>query len=110
MTEKESSAPKLTLYQGPSEWSALYGDGALLTVGAHYHADDKIYELCGVEVIQSNDFMRGGHAYDDVAQTLADIVDYTIMRQAAEQEATGLEAEARSLQERARQLRAGAGR
>jgi len=52
--------PKLELHIGSGEWSALYVDGKLDVIGDHYLADEHIRELCGVTVVESDDFLRGG--------------------------------------------------
>ncbi len=66
----------ITVYAGSTEWSALYADGKLHTVGDHYLIDDALRELLGVKTIQSDDFMRGGNHYKNVAQTLTEIREW----------------------------------
>ena len=61
---------KLVRYTGSEDWSALYRDGILDRVGDHYLIDERIQQLCKVEEIHSDDFMRGGNYSHDVAQTL----------------------------------------
>lgn len=65
--------PAMVVHEGSDDWSALYVDGRLETVGDHYLIDERIRHLCQVETIQSDDFLRGGKTYADVAQTLGDI-------------------------------------
>ena len=68
---------KLVRYTGSDEWSALYIDGKLDKVGDHYLIDERIQELVGVEVFDSNDFLLGGDSLSDVAETLEEIQKYT---------------------------------
>jgi hypothetical protein len=64
---------KLVRYTGESDWSALYVDGKLHKVGDHYLIDEAIQVLVGVEEHQSEDFMKGGNDYSDVAKTLDEL-------------------------------------
>jgi hypothetical protein len=109
MTEQtrpsESPFPEsVTLYVGSGEWSALYVNGVLETVGDHYLADERIRKIFGVAVVDSDDFLRGGNGRTDVARTVQDIAAYAMarddrLRRAAElrEQAVALEAEAAAL-------------
>ena len=91
------------------EWSALYIDGKLDTVGDSYHSDERIAQLLGVEEHGDDDaFMRGGNSYADVAQTLDELDSYVNSRtqllaqaEALRAQATALEAQASSFREKA---------
>lgn len=100
-----SNLPKLVLYRGDGEWSALYADGRLVQSGDHYLSDEKIYELAGVEVRHSEDFLRGGSHYEDVAPTVAAAEAYTSLREARDKRAADLEARAVALEAEAAALR-----
>jgi len=67
---------KLVRYTGPNDWSALYVDGELETVGDHYMVDERIALLCGVEVRDGDEFMLGGNSKAGVAHSLAEIEDF----------------------------------
>lgn len=95
-------------HRGDKEWSALYVDGKLAVVGDHYHADEKIAELLGVIEVQSDDFLRGGTHYEDVANTLEELGAYRAERLRRESEAESLRAQARALIEQAKALEAAA--
>jgi len=74
----------IKVYQGSSDWSALYVKGKLVRVGDHYLIDEKIYELLGIETVDSDDFMRGGEQESDVAQTLEELNAFSLSRDAEE--------------------------
>lgn len=67
---------KLVRYTGPNDWSALYVDGNLETVGDHHNVDERIAELCGVELREGDDFLMGSHKRIDTADTLDEIETY----------------------------------
>ena len=100
---------KIVRYTGSGEWSALYVDGKLVQSGDHCLVEDKIAELLGVKEVQSDDFLRGGDSYSDVAETLDDIENYrerhNAVRKAKLTEADRLQAEAYRLLEESRCLR-----
>ena len=96
--------PTMVLYQGSGEWSALYVDGILDRVGDHYLADERIAELAGVEVIQSDAFLRGGESRSDVAATLFEISQYSHDRAQRDEMAEKLRAKAAELLAEAEQL------
>lgn len=62
------------------EWTAVYLDGKLVTVGDSYYADEWLQKRCGVVQVYDDAFMRGGTDYDSVAQTLQEIEDYKMER------------------------------
>lgn len=95
----------IKVYQGSSDWSALYVEGKLVRVGDHYLIDEKIYDLLNIETISSDDFMRGGNQESDVAQTLEEIKAYEELLQAAEDEADELISQAEELERRAKEIR-----
>lgn len=86
------------------EWSALYVDGKLDTVGDNYRIDDRIIELTGVEEREGN-FLLGGKSYDDAAQTIEEIDQYEAGRSTREDEAAALEEQARQLLAKAKEIR-----
>jgi len=92
---------ELVKYEGSDEWSALYVDGKLDTVGDHYHATERIEQLVGVKVIQNDDFLRGGNYRADVAPTLEDLNLYVRERERREAEAARLRAQAAELRAQA---------
>jgi hypothetical protein len=67
---------KLVRYTGPNDWSALYVDGNLETVGDHNLIDERISELCNIEVRDGDDFLLGSHKKIDTADTLDEIEAY----------------------------------
>lgn len=101
------SEKKVTIYEGPGEWSAVYLGDALQRVGDHYLADEWVRVHFGVETIQSDDFMRGGDTRDDVAPTLTDLHAYADDQRARKNWANELRAQAQSLIERAKQVEEG---
>jgi hypothetical protein len=68
---------KYVRYQGGNEWSALYIDGKLDKYGDHYIVDERIEELLGVEVRNSDAFVLD----DDhtVCPLLTDVEDRKTM-------------------------------
>ncbi len=76
-----------TLYEGSEDWSALYEDGELIEVGDHYWVQEKLLQLLGIEVIQSDDFIRGGDQREDVAQNLTAIAEWRRAKSVAEAQA-----------------------
>lgn len=97
--------PELVMYRGSGEWSALYVDGTLERVGDHYYVEERIFELLSVEIVQSDDFMRGRDTREDVASTLEYLEDFRVAREAALQKADELQAEAKRLSQEATRLR-----
>lgn len=67
---------KLVRYTGPNDWSALYVDGNLETVGDHNLVDERIAELCNIEERDSDDFLMGSNKKIDAADTLDEIETY----------------------------------
>lgn len=94
----------LVRYTGGNEWSALYVDGRLDTVGDHYLVDERIAQIAGVEIVDSEDFMLGGSHYEHVARTLDDIQVFSERREALEAQAEALRAQAAELETQARRL------
>ena len=94
----------VVVYQGDNEWSALYVDNKLDTVGDHYYIDERIRELFGVETVCSDDFMRGGNEEADVAQNLGELNEYTNQRESRESIARELQDQAQELLAKAREL------
>lgn len=66
----------LIRYTGPNDWSALYVDGELEIVGDHTQVDERIFEICNVEVRISDDFLMGGNSRNDVAQNMEELETY----------------------------------
>jgi hypothetical protein len=66
----------LIRYTGPNDWSALYVDGELEIVGDHTQVDERIAEICNVEVRIGDDFLMGGNGLHYVAQTLEQLESY----------------------------------
>lgn len=66
----------LIRYTGPNDWSALYVDGDLEIVGDHTQVDERIAEICNVEVRIGDDFLMGGSNRDRAAQTLEELETY----------------------------------
>jgi predicted trehalose synthase len=98
--------PKTVLYEGTGEWSALYVDGKLDTVGDHYLAAERINELFGVVVIQSDDFLLGNPnaSRQDVAQTMDRVAHYNKSRADRQTQAAALREQAEALLEQAAEL------
>lgn len=96
--------PNMTLYRGSGEWSALYVNGTLDRVGDHYLADERIAELAGVEIVQSDDFLCGGSTRKDVAVTLEELNAYVTDRQERIRRAEQLRQQAAALNEEAARL------
>lgn len=95
----------IVVYQGSGEWSALYVKGRLVEVGDHYLAEEKIHQLLGIEVRQSDAFMCGGDYREDVASTIEEIQAYSDERQRLDDQAAYLERQAQELEARAAALR-----
>lgn len=88
------------------DWAALYIDGALdpTTVGDAYIAEEKALRMCGVEIVQSDDWMRGQDQRVGVAKTLDEIEEYRIDREAREARAAELREQAAALLAEAKDL------
>ena len=98
--------PKLEIYSGSGEWSALYIDGKLDVVGDAYLAEEKAMLLCGVEFHQdSPDWIGPKGDKESVAQTTDEIQARKTDRLAREREAEDLEREANALLQQAQRLR-----
>ena len=95
----------IIVYRGSDDWSALYLDGKLIQLGDHYLVQEKIEEIFGIEVYDSDDFLRGGNSREHAAQTLEEVNEYRSKRSQIELDALLLEAQARSLEAQARKLR-----
>ena len=92
------------IYQGSDDWSALYEDGKLVRVSDHYLIEEELHSRLGIEVVQSDDFLRGGNQRANAASTLTELQAYSDERQACEAEAAALEAQAAELRRRAATL------
>jgi hypothetical protein len=69
--------PKLEIHYDPDrEWAALYVDGQLDGVGDAYVREERAFELCGVQQVKDNAFLRGQDRRDGVAKTLAEVAEY----------------------------------
>lgn len=91
---------QVLIYTGDNEWSALYIDGELDTVGDHDVIQARIFGLFDIEHEFSNDFMRGGTDMDSVAQSLGAVALYKARREAAELEIRELKARITELRDR----------
>jgi hypothetical protein len=73
-----TTTPRFVIYQGTGEWSALYVDGKLDTVGDHYRIyEERLPQLVGAEVRYSDAFLQGGDKATDCVERLADVPDET---------------------------------
>jgi len=95
----------IIVYRGSEDWSALYLDGKLIQLGDHYLVQEKIEEIFGIEVYDSDDFLRGGNSREYAAQTLEEVNEYRSKRSQIELDAFLLESQARTLEAQARKLR-----
>jgi len=86
----------LVIYRGTGEWSALYMDGKLERVGDHYLINERIEELLGIQVVDSDDFLRGSDGRE-TAQTLEEIETYRHLREDELRKAASARAEAELL-------------
>jgi hypothetical protein len=71
----------LIRYTGSNDWSALYVDGELEIAGDHIQVDERIAEICNVEVRMSDDFLMGSDNRKDVAQTMEELETYQYRQQ-----------------------------
>jgi len=94
---------KLALHYA-EEWAALYVDGKLCIVGDSYLAEEKAFELLGVEQIHDNAFMRGQTSRDGVALTLEEVEAYRAEKAHRQDRARALQAEAKRLLDAADEL------
>jgi hypothetical protein len=90
------------------EWSGLYVDGELIRHGDHYLADEALYEMFGVQIVDDPAWLLGGdgvrpHA---PAEFLAEVEAYAEACRERERQAAGLEAQAAELERQAKELRA----
>ena len=92
------------------EGSGVYLDGKLQRVGDTYLADEWVRGHFGVVTILSSDYMRGDDSPHDAAQTLDEVRAYTYEREAREQRAADLRAQAERLRAEADALDAGVSR
>jgi len=95
---------KLTMYQGSEDWSALYVDGKLNYVGDHYNVEERIHELVGVEIIQSDGFLLGGNYREDAAKTVEEVEAFDRAAEEVAESASNLREEAARLLALANQL------
>lgn len=82
------------------EWTAVYLDGKLQTVGDSYLADEWLQGYVGVkvvQVVQDDAFMRGGSSSNTVAKTLDELHDYQLERDRKLAQAQKLRDEAQDL-------------
>lgn len=98
--------PHVVLYEGSDEWSALYVDGTLDTVGDHYRSAERIQQLFEVVVIQSDDFLLGNQSAtrDQVAKNLHIVNRYHRDLEDRKARAAQLREEAAALLEQAKEL------
>jgi len=110
---KYDKIESVELHVGSGEWSALYVNGELDTVGDHHLSHERIAELYGVTVVQSDDFLRGGdgiarsNGSPPPAQTLEQVHDYARERVDRETRAKRLRGQAADLIKEAIDLEAG---
>lgn len=95
---------KLVRYTGPNDWSALYVDGELDRVGDHYLIEERIAELCDVELRDGDEFLLGSNRKVDTAQTLEEIEDYINNQYEREEQAEKLRRQAAELLRQAEEL------
>lgn len=93
---------EMVILRTGGEWSALYIDGKLVKYGDHYLVDEHIYEMFGIQVDESSDWMRGDTSGMDVAQTLDEVEQYRSEREAAQELAKELRRQASDLEKRFR--------
>lgn len=62
------------------DWAALYVDGKLEYVGDSYLTEERAFALLGVITSQDDAFMRGQNKREGVAQTLAEVAEYSRKR------------------------------
>lgn len=86
------------------DWAALYVDGKLTVVGDTYQAEEKAFELLGVQTMVDDSFMRGQTSRDGVAQTLEEVDAYRTERAQRGERARALRAEAKRLLDAADEL------
>lgn len=96
---------RLTVVRGSDDWSALYVDGAIDSVGDKHNIRERVYELLGVTVIDSDDFLLGQNQRTGVAKTLSEMLEYTRWQEEREREASELEEKAAALRDRAKTIR-----
>lgn len=94
------------LVEGTEEWSALYLNGKLYSVGDTYNRYEEIISLLGIGHEQSDDFLCGGLGRSDVALTLDDMYAYRNVRIQREERVRELRARADELAREAAQLEA----
>lgn len=88
------------------EWSALYINGQLDTVGDSYLVDERLEELLEVKHYDSDDYFLGNpvQSYATAAKTLAEIETYQKEKLDAKVKAETLREEAKRLLEEADKL------
>lgn len=86
------------------EWAALYIDGILVTVGDAYVAEQKIFELFGVTVVQDDAFLRGQTSRNGVAANTQEVEAYRQEREENKAKAERLRERATKLLDEAREL------
>ena len=101
---EEVLSRKYVVLQGEGEWSALYVDGDLKRAGDHYLIEEELRIRLGVVTVQSNDFLRGGFTYNDVAPTLIAVREYSDLRKGREATVAQLRKEAARLLAQAAEL------
>jgi hypothetical protein len=89
---------------GTDEWSALYVEGVLTSVGDHYVVQEALLDILEISSEQSNDFMMGGNFRKDVANTVDEMLAYRRQREEREQRAADLRTRAQQLMREAAEL------
>lgn len=103
MSEREITGDDIVIYEA-EEWSALYVRGRLDRVGDSYLADERVRELLGITHIQDDAFLRGQDQRSGVAQTLEELRQFQVTREANRKEALRLQREANEMLRRAKEL------
>ena len=75
------------------DWAALYVNGTLDIVGDSYLAEERAFDILGVNIVQDPAFMRGQTARDGVAQTLDEVADYKARREEVRRKVAEMENE-----------------
>ena len=96
--------PNLEIHYTGTGWAGLYVNGRLERVGDAYVAEEKAFEILGVKVVESDDFMLGQGTAAGAARTLGEIGDWRLAQTSKLKEAERMRAEALRLTKAAQAL------
>ena len=86
------------------DWAALYVDGELRDYGDEGNVTEAVFELFGVQVESTNDWLRGDDSDGRIAKTLDEVRAFKAFLEGREQKAEEMRRQARELLQLADEL------